>query len=83
MDTALIEEIINVLVQAVQYGIKYGPDVIADIKLAYQLASSGTTLTDDQIASARKAVADAHAALQTQIAADEQADAAASLNNGA
>lgn len=74
MDLALIEQIVGVLIQAVEAGIKYGPAIIADLKLAYALAASGTALTDDQKAQAQQAVQSAHAALQAQIASDAAID---------
>lgn len=74
MDLALIEQIVNVLIQGVELGIKFAPAIITDLKLAYALATSGTTLTDDQKAQADTAVANAHAALQAQIAQDAADD---------
>lgn len=76
MNLALIEQIVGVLIQAVEAGIKYGPEIIADLKLAYDLATSGTELTDDQKAQAKAAVDNAHAALQAAVAADALVDAA-------
>lgn len=72
---ALIEQIGSVLFQAVELGIKYGPAIIADLKLAFALATSGTALTDEQKAQAESSVQAAHAALQAQIAADAVTDA--------
>ena len=74
---AIIEQIVSVLIQAVQAGIKYGPDIIADLKLAYTLATSGTTLTPDQQAQADTALANAHKALQDAVATDAQTDGVA------
>lgn len=70
MNLAIIEQIIEVLFQAVKYGIQYGPDIIKDLELAWSFATSGTALTDDQKAQADTAVMNAHQALQTQIALD-------------
>lgn len=70
MNMVLIEQIVSVLMQAVEAGIKYGPAIISDIKLAYALASSGSAMTDDQKLQADTAVANAHAALQAQIQQD-------------
>lgn len=75
MDLALIEQIVGVLIQAVEAGIKYGPAIIADLKLAYALAKSGTTLTDDQKLQAEAAVQNAHADLQAQLSVDMKSDA--------
>lgn len=75
MDLALIEQIVGVLIQAVEVGIKYGPDIIADLKLAYELATSGTALTDDQKLQAETALQKAHTSLQAQIAVDANEDA--------
>lgn len=75
MNLVLIEQIVSVLMQATEAGIKYGPAIIADLKLAYSLAISGTTLTPEQQIQADTAVANAHAALQAQIALDAQEDA--------
>lgn len=76
MDAALIEQIIQLLIQAVSAGIQYGPEIIADIQLVYQLATSGTALTPAQQTQADTALASAHQALQAQIALDAQSDAA-------
>lgn len=70
MNLVLIEQIVSVLMQAVEAGIKYGPAIIDDLKLAYDLATSGTALTDDQQLQADTALENAHAALQEQISKD-------------
>lgn len=75
MNLVLIEQIFSVLMQAVQAGITYGPELVADLKLVYQLATSGTTLTPEQQTQADTALASAHAALQAQVATDAQTDA--------
>jgi hypothetical protein len=75
---ALIEQIGSFLFQAVEAGIKYGPAIISDLRLAFSLATSGTALTPEQIASAELALQSAHAALQAQIAADASFDVVAS-----
>lgn len=72
MDLAL--QVVQVLIQGVTLGIKFAPAIIQDLELAYALATSGTTLTDDQKAQADAAVANAHAALQAQIALDAASD---------
>lgn len=74
----VISQIISILFQAVEADIKYGPAIIADLKLAYQLATSGTNLTEDQKAFADAAVAQAHKELQDQLAKDAQDDATVS-----
>lgn len=71
----LLSQIGSVLFQAIELGIKYAPAIIADLKLAYSLATTGTALTPEQIASAENAVQAAHAALQAQIQADAVEDA--------
>ena len=71
---ALLEQIGAVLFQAIELGIKYAPAIIADLKMAYALATSGTTLTPEQIAAAESALQSAHAQLQAQIAADAALD---------
>lgn len=75
MNLVLIEQIFSVLMQAVQAGIQYGPELIADLKLVYQLATSGTTLTPDQQTQADTVLASAHQALQAAVAVDAQQDA--------
>lgn len=76
MNLVIIQQIVSVLMQAVEAGIKYGPAIIADLKLAYSLATSGTTLTEDQIAQANQYVINAHTALQAQLALDTEEDGA-------
>jgi hypothetical protein len=77
MNAALIEQIIQLLIQAVQLGIKFGPEIISDVQLLWQLASSGTALTAEQQTAADTLLDTAHKALQDQIASDAQADAVA------
>lgn len=74
MNFALIQEIVSVIFQLVESGIKYGPDIWNDLKLAFEIATSGTTLTDDQKAQADLAVSNAHQALQSAVALDAQND---------
>lgn len=76
MNVALIEEIIQLLIQAVTAGIQFGPQIVADIKLVWALATSGTALTTEQQTQADTALASAHQALQAQIALDAQTDLA-------
>lgn len=75
MNVVLLEQIASILLQAVEAGIKYGPEIIADLKLVYNLATSGTTITPDQQVQADTAIANAHQALQAQISLDAQQDA--------
>lgn len=72
---AIIEQIFSVLVQAVQLGIKFAPQIVADIEQTYNLAISGTVLTDEQKVAAAITMASAHQALQAQVALDAQEDA--------
>lgn len=74
INLVLIQQIVSVLMQAVEAGIQYGPQIIADLKLAFGLATSGTTLTPDQQTQADTAVANAHADFQAQVAADAEID---------
>lgn len=74
MNIVLIEQIVAFLIQAVQAGIQFGPEIIADIKLTWQLATSGTTMTPAQQTLADTTLASAHATLQAQVAIDAQAD---------
>lgn len=80
MNVALIEEIGQILLQAIQLGIQFAPELIADIKLLWSLATSGTTLTADQQTKADTTLAAAHQALQAQVALDAQEDAADATN---
>ena len=77
MDAAtlvLLQQIGSVLFQIIELGIKYAPAIISDLKLAYALITSGTTLTPEQIAKAESALQAAHAALQAQVAQDAVTD---------
>lgn len=74
MNAALIEQIVQLLIQAVEAGIQYGPQIMSDIKTLYSLATSGTTLTADQQTLADTTMAAAHQQLQAQVAADATAD---------
>ena len=80
MNTVIIEQIVNILLQAVEAGIKYGPAIIADLKLTYALATSGTAITPEQQAQADTAVANAHRELQDKLGADIAEDAAVTTN---
>lgn len=74
MNAVLIQQIVSILLQAVEAGIKYGPAIISDLKLAYELATSGTALTPDELAKAETAVQNAHIDLQAQLLKDIQED---------
>lgn len=79
INLALVQEIIQLLIQAVQAGIQYGPELIADIKLVWQLATTQTTLTPEQQTLADTTLAAAHQQLQAQVAQDAQQDAPAAV----
>jgi hypothetical protein len=76
MNLAILLKIGGALFQAVEAGITYGPAIIEDLKRVWDLASSGTALTPEQIADADAAVAAAHQELQAAIAKDAQDDGA-------
>lgn len=70
----LVIKIGGLLFQALEAGIVYGPAIIADLQRVWSLATSGTTLTPEQIADADTAVAAAHQELQAAITKDAQDD---------
>lgn len=74
MNMDIIIKIGAVLLQAVEAGITYGPAIIQDLKRVWDLATSGTALTPEQIADADNAVAAAHQLLQAAVAKDAQQD---------
>lgn len=76
MNAALIEQIIQLLIQAVEAGIQYGPQLMSDIKMVYGFASTGTTVTPDQQALVDTTLASANQALQAKVALDVQQDTA-------
>lgn len=82
MNLVLVQQIIQLLIQAVEAGIQYGPVLIADIKLVWQLATTQTALTPAQQTLADTTVAAAHQALQAQVAQDAQQDAPATPTPG-
>lgn len=75
MNAALLQQIVQILIQAVELGIQYGPELFAEIKQLYELAVSGTDLTADQQASADATLAKADAVLTADLKNVEQADA--------
>ena len=79
---ALLQQIVGVLFKAVELGIKYAPAIISDLKLSYELLTSGTALTPAQIAIAESTVQAAHAELQSLIAADAVQDQTNGGTNG-
>lgn len=81
MDLVLIQQIVSVLIQAAEAGIKYGPAIITDLKMAFDYATSGTTLTDEQLIAAKVAVENAYAALDAQLTSDIKTDEADSASN--
>lgn len=66
----LVIKIGTLLFQALQAGIVYGPQILADLQRTWSLATSGTTLTPEQIADADASVAAAHQELQAAVAKD-------------
>lgn len=74
MNVALLEQIASILLQAIEAGIQYGPQIVADIRQLYSLAVSGTALTPAQQTQADQTFAAAHQALQASVAADAQTD---------
>lgn len=75
MNLVLIQQIGTALFQAIQLGVQYGPQLIADLQQLWSLATSGTALTPDQQNQADATLAAAHQTLQAQIAVDAQQDA--------
>lgn len=78
MNSATIEllgQIFSVMVQAVQLGIKYGPELLADFERIFKLATSGTVLSDADRQQVATSLAEAHNLLQAQIALDAKTDA--------
>lgn len=75
MNMVLIEQIVSLLIQAVQAGIQFGPQIVADIQLVWNLATSGTALTPEQQTQADTTLASAHQELQAKIVLDAQEDA--------
>lgn len=70
----LIIKIGALMFQALEAGIIYGPQILADLQRVWHLATSGSTLTPEQIADADAAVAAAHQELQAAISKDAQID---------
>lgn len=76
MDLATLQTIFTVLSEIVSFVIKYGPgivvnieNVIADLKLAWMSATSGTPITVDQQTQIDNALEAANTALQNAVAA--------------
>lgn len=81
MDLATIQAIGSVLLQIVDFIMKYGPslltigeNVITDLKLAWASATSGTPITADQQTTIDNALEAANTALQASVAAAEASD---------
>lgn len=74
MNMELIIRIGGLLFQAVEAGITYGPAIIHDLQRIWNLATSGTTLTPEQLAEADTALAAAHQQLQAAVAKAAQED---------
>ncbi len=69
MNLVLIQQIVQILIQAVQLGVKYGPEILADLERAFGLATSSTTLTADEQAQVDATLDSANTALQAAVAA--------------
>ena len=76
MDLTTTNAIVTILFNIIAFLIQNGPAMIADIeniftdlKLAYEVATSGTTFTAEQQAQIDLALDNAHNALQAAIAA--------------
>lgn len=83
MDMALITTIFSVMQQVGAFLIKYGPGMLvnaeniwADLKLAYESATSGTTITPDQQTQIDNALDTANKAVAAGVAAAAAQDAA-------
>lgn len=70
MDLILINQIVGVLFQAVELGIKFGPQLLDDLKSTYDLLTSPNDLTQDQRDQAETVIQAAHKALQDQLDKD-------------
>lgn len=70
MDLVLIEQIVSILIQAIKMGIKYGPELAADIEEAFKWATSTTKITPEQQAKVEATLDAAHQRLQAD--ADKQ-----------
>ena len=68
MNVELAGKILQVLFEAVQMGIQYGPQILEDLKRLWSLAVSGTTLTPEQQLDADTVFEAAHQEFQAQIA---------------
>lgn len=82
MDLVTLQTIFTVLSDIAGFVIKYGPglivdveNVIADLKLAWASATSGTPITPDQQTQIDNALEAANSALQAAVAAAALADA--------
>lgn len=62
------------MLQALEAGFIYGPQIITDLKRLWHLAASGSVLTPEQLADADAVVAAAHQELQAAISKDAQTD---------
>lgn len=78
MDLATLQTIFTVLSEIAQFVVKYGPNlitdvenIVADLKLAWASATSGTPITTDQQKQIDDALDNAHAALQAAIEAQQ------------
>lgn len=74
MDLALINQIVSALFQAVELGIKYGPELLTDLRNTYDMLTSPDDLTQAQRDQAEATIQAAHKALQTQLDIDIAAD---------
>lgn len=76
MNFLIMGQVASALLQAAELGFRYVPAIVSDLRLAYEMATKDTDLTDDEQSIARAAVQSAHAALQAQIAKDVAEDEA-------
>lgn len=78
MNLVLIQQIFQILIQGVQLGIQYGPQIITGLENALHWALTSDQITPEQQAQVDAAFEAAHAQVQaTGQAALEQKDAAA------
>lgn len=76
MNPQLVAQIGEALFQAVELGVQYGPKIIADLRLLWGFATSGTTITPEQQLLADTTLSESHQAIQAKVAQDAQQDMA-------
>lgn len=72
MNLAILQEIFAVLMQAIQLGVQYGPEILQNLEQAWHWATTSDVITADQQTAIDAALDAAHLELQNAIAAQQK-----------